>query len=227
MNSICQTEGIVLQSFPFQDYDQILTLYSAQYGILKLIVKGARSSKRRLEMACSPLSRVECIYREGKGDIYTCREIRLLDGLLALRQNLELLESACELVNVIQHSQWPGKPSAALYDLLKRFLEYLPQARFPASLSMSFRLKVLKHEGLFPIPSQCTECGSLVSAFHLLGGENFCGYHAPKEALHFEPIETKHLETLTTSRSLKELDIPLLHPHFKTKVEILFSALKQ
>ena len=186
--TIFRVEGIVLHSFPFQDYDQIFTLLSPERGVIKCLLKGARSSKRQYGSATAPLTQAECVLKEGKGELFSCREIAILHSPLRLRDNLEKLECACILLNLIQQSQWPGKESLETYQLLKSYLKYLPDAQWPLSLVASFRLKLLKQEGLLSLGVPCSEFPSI---WHFLQGETYCSTHAPSGSLGFIPQENR------------------------------------
>lgn len=143
-----RAEGIVIRTLPFKDYDGILSLFTQDEGLIKLVVKGAFNSKNGKGSLTTPLSLVETIYTKGRSELYSCREIAMLNPHHNLRQNLATLEAACEMVHVIEATQLPGKVVPELYQLFLTYLKRLPEACDPACISTSFYLKTLNHEGL-------------------------------------------------------------------------------
>lgn len=173
-----QTEGIILRAIPFRDYDHILTLFTPEAGVMKLLVHGSRSKRRGMQGVCIPLTKVQAVYRERRGEIFNCQEISLIEPYSHLREDLIRLEASCDLVHAVDCSQLAGKPAPELYSLLCIFLEKLPQALFPASLAVCFRLKLLKYEGLAAFPLMCSACGQLlITEAFLSHAEGWCADH--------------------------------------------------
>ncbi len=142
------TEGIIVRAFPFQDHDRILSLFTPEAGLIKLCVKGAYLKKSNHGSASNPLNHVEVIYKKGKSEIHSCYDIEVLNHHLPLRQALNTLECACDMLQTVGLTQYPEKPSPKLYALLLIYLKKLSLIADPMLLSTSFRLKTLKNEGL-------------------------------------------------------------------------------
>lgn len=197
-----RTEGIILQSLNFRDYDRILTVYTTEEGLIKLIVKGINRPGKQL--AGTPLTCAEFIYTKGNSDLYKCIELSSLNPLLKLRQSLETLESASDSVQAILKSQMPQVSAPMLYQLLLWTLNQIPNVKDPHLLSTSFRLKLLRHEGLLNINYFCTQCSMALEVLHLSSGESFCSQHAPEHHLSFNEEELLTIEKLTFLSSLAE-----------------------
>lgn len=217
-----RTEGIILQAINFQDYDQILTVFSREEGMLKFIFKGANSPKRTKGAVTSPLTRAEFVYTKGKGDLYNCREVSIINQYLSLRQNLTYLEAACDLVLTLQKTQLTHKPAPDLYALLVSYLEKIPVTKDPRVLSASFRLKLLRHEGLYGFEEGCTACQTPLSTFYIARGETFCKMHAPPKAIVFDKEEAAIITHLAFSRSLSQLVGMEMTPLLNDKIKQFF-----
>jgi DNA repair protein RecO (recombination protein O) len=146
-----RTEGIILQATRFQDFDQIVTLFTPGEGLVKFMVKGALNPKLGKAALTAPFSRVECVYTKGKSELYSCREISMLNAHLSLRENVLVMEASFDLLQAIYATQLPCKPAPELYKLLLIYLEKLPLIPDPKVLAASFRLKTLRHEGLLTL----------------------------------------------------------------------------
>lgn len=143
-----RTEGVILQATKYQDFDQIVTLFTPEEGLLRFMVKGALNPKLGKAALTAPLSRAEFIYARGRSELYSCREISMLNSHLNLRESELMLEAAFDLLQAIRATQMPQKGAPELYRLLLIYLEKLPLIPDPKVVSTSFRLKTLRHEGL-------------------------------------------------------------------------------
>lgn len=220
-----RTEGIILHTLRFQDYDQILTVFTPGEGILKMMVKGAFSQKNGKGAKTAPLSRAEFIYARRKGELFSCREISMLNPHLNLRLNIELLEAASDILQATSCSQMPHKAAPDLYKLLLIYLEKLAVLPDPQVLSTSFRLKILRHDGLWHLPSSCTTCQEPLQTRYFLAGESFCRRHAPPFTIEFSDEEGKTLEELAYAQTFAQLAKVFLPLEMPFKVKQLFQDL--
>lgn len=218
-NPYQQTEGIILRALSYRDYDQILTLFTADAGIIKVICYGSRRQRSKWRGLCQPLTRVEIVYREKQGEIFECRDIALLDSLTSLKQEYCRMEAACDLLQALGFSQMPGKEAPQLYALLIFLLKKIPHLADPWISAVCFRLKLLKHEGLLACPFVCSDCEEplLCDAF-CLQAEAHCSLHQVPGAVHFSSNELQAIYQLAACRSLSELADFTLPLGFKDKV---------
>src|SRR4051812_11420520 len=101
MNSeLNKAEGIILHAVPYGNYDQILTVFTKDQGVIKLFCKKGKIGGRRF----TPLVKIECIFREGKSELHSCEEIFILDSYLHLRNRLIDLEAGCHLIQSVYKS---------------------------------------------------------------------------------------------------------------------------
>ncbi|NGX53295.1 MAG: DNA repair protein RecO [Chlamydiae bacterium] len=210
-----QVEGIVLHAVPFKEYDKILTLFTPTTGLLKLFFKSSRRFSFVQNALTTPLTVGEYLYSQGRKDLHRFRDGTILHQNLALRNNLETLQTAEKLAHAIYQSQWPGKAAPQLYLLLRTFLEKIPESPHPDTLHTAFLLKILKHEGILQhSPSQ--------EEAYRYGGECFSSNAAPAGAHLFTREEEREFTFLTHSRSFQELSSYELSEELKTKIETLF-----
>lgn len=138
----------MLRGLPFQDYDRILTAFSPHAGLMTLIIKGA-NKPQSVAFPINLLTRAEFVYTKSKSDMFKCVEAHIIDLHLCVREHLVRMEAACDMAQAVLHTQMPQAASPALYDLMVRYLKHIDQIGDPHVLAASFRLKVLRHEGLF------------------------------------------------------------------------------
>src|SRR3954449_5894772 len=161
-----KTEAIVLRSMRFSEADRILHLYAERRGRIGAIAKGVRKTKSRFGARLEPLSHVELMLHEGRGELYTVRGADLVrshersrvDGYRMAVGHIGL-EAMLRL--------FVGEDSSApAFNALTRFLDLLDEVdeELPAQpaldpLVLSFQLKLLWLSGYLPHLSGCAACG--------------------------------------------------------------------
>lgn len=201
---ILRFEGIVIHGIPFQDTDRIITLFTPE-GLIKLFVKNAFSTKNGKGNNSSPLTVVEALCTKSRSEMYNCREIHSLQNHYELRQSLPLLNAACNMLKTIESTQMPGKAAPELYTLLLTYLKRLPEAKDPLLISLSFKLKTHRYEGLLGFPMRCSVCGQQLDQWRMLDLEAFCPIHAPKQATMMDAEAQQLFEVLALCRDFSLL----------------------
>jgi len=199
-----RSEGIVLSTLKFQERDQIVTLYSEQEGMVRLFIKGAYNRRKR-EMQMAPFMQGEFVYTKGRGELFQCREFSLIHAHWGLRKSLECLEAAADLAKILLFSQALMNPSPLLYQLFACYLRGIESFPSPHILTASFRLKILRLEGLFSLPLACAQCHTKLTTCCLVLTEGFCPAHCPPHAICLHPAEIDSLHQLAFCRSLEQL----------------------
>ena len=171
------SEGILLRSAPYINRKQILTVFTAEAGLVSLI-----ASPPNLP---APFCIGEWVYKKGRKDLHFLREMSLLHPLMELREQEASLFAAGRIAQALL--RWAATPDPKLYQLCKAY--FLQIHRFPApeALLASFRLKLLQHEGLLALNRICSQCPEPTSA--LAFGECFCQSHTPPAAISLSPEE--------------------------------------
>lgn len=218
-----KTEGIILRATPFRDYDHILTLFTPDAGLIQLMVYGSQSKKKGGQALYMPLIKVESVYQEKGGEIFSCKELSLIDSYPYLRKELRYLEAACDLLKCVSGSQLNGKPAPLLYLLLSRFLEKIPEAQFPEVLAAAFRLKILMHEGVATFPFVCSSCQELLlTEGFTSNAEGWCFNHRPPASLAWNQTQLETIYRLASSRSYQEICAEEATPQLMVQITRFF-----
>lgn len=215
-----KTEGVILHALNFRDYDQILTVFTYTEGLVKGVLKG--SLKRNNSSFAAPLTRIEFLYTKGNSDLLKLTEISPLSQYLQLRTDLKRLEAACDMSQALMSSQMPHHPAPDLYRLFVWSLDKIPIAADPALLALSFRLKLLRHDGVLRVRCECAICGKRPQQAALFSGEVLCAEHAEGTGLLFSQSEIELLEILTYLKNFNELEKLQSNTSFQKKVHTLF-----
>lgn len=212
-------EGVILRSKPFEERHHIVTLFSQTNGLMKLFVRG---SKKQTHALVTPLTRIVFSYSSKSNCLSRLREGRVLDAHLELRKHYELLDFGCQMAKALLLTQLLGKPAPKLYQL---FAAYLKQGKYHTSLSSSFLLKILKHEGLLHFHKVCAACGGNLDSIHIDVADAFCPKHAPPHSLHFTEEERAIALHLVISRSIQAIGAIDVPPLLIAKIKELFLRL--
>jgi DNA repair protein RecO (recombination protein O) len=156
-----KTEAVVLRSIRYGEADRVLHLYTADHGRVGAVAKGVRRLKSRLGGRLEPLSRVQLVLHQGRGELCTIRQADTVHAHPALRERRESLEratQACETVLRLFDSNEPNSPA---YNLLCNELALLDAdpARAGRAQALAFRLKLLLAAGFAPELGSCATCG--------------------------------------------------------------------
>ena len=142
-------EGIVLQVVKYGEQDLIITVFSAERGLLRMFVKRGLSQRGKNRLPMEPLTQAEFVYATTGGELLQCREVTVQDQFRFLRDSYSLLEAAFQMVDTILKSQGPEVPAPAIYAVFCLYLKRLKEFSDPLVAVSSLRLKILRYEGLF------------------------------------------------------------------------------
>jgi DNA repair protein RecO (recombination protein O) len=218
-----QAEGMILRVIPFRDYDQILTLFTREQGVIKLIYKGSRSPRRGAQGICMPLTVVDVIYREKRGELFACQEMTWVNSYQTLRQSLPCLEAACDCLQALYLSQLVGKPAPLLYELMRFYLNRMDTIHDPWILALSFRLKLLGYDGLACFPFICSVCSHpLYEGAYVHLTEWGCSEHL-NHGSYWSTDNIQQVYRLTVCQSYQELSEEILTEELKEKIISFFN----
>lgn len=156
-----KTEAVVLRSIRFGEADRVLHLYTERRGRVGAVAKGVRRVRSRFGGRLEPLSRVNLVLHEGRGELCTVTQADTVHAHGALKDRRDSLDrgvQACEAVLRLFDSEEPNRPA---YNLLCRELALLdaePAAATRAQ-ALAFRLKLLLAAGFVPELAACATCG--------------------------------------------------------------------
>lgn len=216
-----RTEGIILKVIDFRDYDQIMTVFTPDRGIIKLLMK-----KKKLDsnssVKLSPLTRAEFVFTPNQGEIWKCKETAILNYYLKLREQYAWLETSGRFIKSIFLTQIEHKPAPLIYKLLLVYLEKIPHMPNMESLEISFMLKILKHEGFINTDLHCSTCRIPLTKLSITRGDHYCSIHAPKGSIPFNEEETLSFMQLAACQTFSELKAIPISEHLNSKTQHLF-----
>lgn len=188
-----KSEAIVLKTIKMGESSQILTVYSKEFGKLKLIAKASRSPKSRIAALTEKFCVVQIVfYKKENKELYF---LSSLDGIMffpGLAQDLTRLAYASACVELLDNLVFSEEPAYSIYTLLKKCLQDIEN--FPAeSLPWFYFAYALKLTGLLgysPNLGACVSCNAIREQktyfFSLEKGGIVCSACLEKEKLYLK-----------------------------------------
>jgi DNA repair protein RecO (recombination protein O) len=151
----------VLRSIRYGEADRVLHLYSPDRGRVGAIAKGVRRVGSRLGGRLEPLSRVQLVLHQGRGELCTISQVDTLHPHAALRERRESLERATQACEAVLRLLDTTESNPPAYNLLCNELGLLDANAAAAgrAQALAFRLKLLLAAGFAPELASCATCG--------------------------------------------------------------------
>jgi len=153
-------EGIIVKAAVFEESSHLLTIFSKECGIIRVIHK---SSAKKMIRSFSQLLKVEATVTVSQKELWKCRELQIVASYQGLRRQLITLEIGTYLLKRIEAFLPPRQPVDELYHLLDDHLLALAEQVRPYAVGASFLLKLYQHEGVLP-PAFSQKAGELLMA---------------------------------------------------------------
>ena len=120
---IVTTEAVILRSRKQGDTSKIVSLYTRDYGLVDVIAKGAREMKSKFGSSLEPFtcSKVTFYKKEGR-DLYLLSNAETALPLRNLQSDLDHIEAATKVVELLLRSQHHEECHPELYTLVKETL---------------------------------------------------------------------------------------------------------
>ncbi len=160
------TEAVVLRSLRFAEADRILHLYTHDSGRVGAIAKGARKTRSRFGGRLEPLSHVELVLHQGRGELQTVTGASLVRPHASTRDDQGRLGVGLIGAEAVLRLFPEQERNDRVFTALTRFLDLLDEADVGAArpeldpLGLAFQLKLLWLAGYLPHLGSCAECGA-------------------------------------------------------------------
>ena len=164
--ALLTTEGIVLKSQALGDTSRIVTLYTRDHGLRKVVAKGARKSPSRFGFALEPLSRSRFVlYLKPDRDLHLLSQAEVLDPLGSRIGDLTRLAHAQAALEIVDRLVWGEESHPELFDLLRQALDGCAKAPLPAlpAVTLAFQLQLSSLLGYRPRLDACAGCCGALS----------------------------------------------------------------
>ncbi len=154
-----RTEAIVLRLLDYGESDRIVTFYTAGFGKLRGIAKGARRSRKRFANALEPFSCSQILFSSrGLDSLALIEGSDVICHFPAIRADLEKTLSASYLIDLTDRFTMEDKKNEAIFLLLRAFLNMIETDPITEAVLRFFEIRLLKLSGYDPLLDHCMIC---------------------------------------------------------------------
>jgi len=156
--SLIKTKGIVIRSCDTGDSDKILTLFTGEYGNLKIYVKGVKKPGSKQMASSQILSYSEFILYKGR-DMYYINSCELINSFYDVRKDVIKLTYAAHMLDILLDVIKENQEYSEVLRLFLNSVHYLSREnKNPRMITSIFELRLLSYLGHSPMVDSCSIC---------------------------------------------------------------------
>ncbi len=159
---IQKTEGIVIRWFELGDTSKVVTLYTRDFGKIKVVAKGLKKMKSKFGAAMELFSLAEIVfYKKANRELQLLSDAELLEEYSGFKEDYLKFQAANCLVQLLDKFTPDEEKDARLFNMLRKALALLSQAESSPDLvvlSYIFSIKLIALAGYRPELDSCVEC---------------------------------------------------------------------
>lgn len=173
-----KTKAIVLSSYPYREYDRIVTFFSGEFGKIDARARGSRKITSKLAGHIEPFIETELLLANGRRwDILAGS--RTINPRIDLRSDVEKLSAASVCVEAVKLVSRPMSPEPRFFSLLCGVFESIEKADSSLKyreIVLSFLWKIIFASGFGPEIGHCIHCRKtiFIGSFSFEGGGMLC-----------------------------------------------------
>ncbi|MDO4665877.1 MAG: DNA repair protein RecO [Actinomycetaceae bacterium] len=192
-------QGVVLRTHKLGEADRIISILTANFGLVRVVARGVRRIKSKFGARLEPFSNIDFQAYRGKNlDTLTQVETIAAYGNL-IAADYSLYTAGTVMLEVAEKITAEGAPTAEQYQLLRGALHALANRRQSGALVMnSYILRALAIAGWAPSCTECANCGSAaeLEAFSVVSGGLLCAVHRTSAAVGISADDAQVLAAL-------------------------------
>ncbi|MGE3538902.1 MAG: DNA repair protein RecO [Candidatus Tectimicrobiota bacterium] len=214
--ALYRSDAFVLHTYKLGENDQIVVLFTRDFGKLRAVARRSHSPRRHAASACQPLMLLHVIvFGRPTQNLYRVQSVDILQALRPLHEDFERLRCGLYVTELIDAATHDREPAPELFALMHDTLEQLTQTVAPARLLRLFESRVLLLTGYAPQLECCAHCDRPLQAHECtfsprLGGL-LCTACAPlgRYTVSVSPATVAVLRRLMHSETAAVLTCPL------------------
>ncbi len=175
-----KVKGIVIKATDYKDSDKIVTIFSAELGLIKARARGVKKAKAKLAFAVQPFALIEFLLTE-KGGFYTIINATSIDQFFNITADFDNYIFMLGALEVCEKTVKQNSPEPELFMLL---LNALKEVCYNHTNSMNvfikFMIESLSFLGFNLELETCSICGEKLSQKMFPFSYDYNGMICPK-----------------------------------------------
>lgn len=185
-------KGIVIKSSDYKDSDKMVTIFSAEKGIIKARARGVKKAKAKLSFAVQPFAFVDYLLVE-KGGFYTIINASSIDQFYDVVTDFDKYIFGLASLELVSKTIKENDKNAEMFVLLIKMLKVLCYENVsPIIAFIKFMLESFKLLGYQLHLSDCVCCGEKLSNKIFPFSYDFNGMLCPKCSNKNEFLDLSH-----------------------------------
>jgi len=158
---VYRTTGIIIKRYKFGEADRLLTIFTADYGKVRAIAKGAMRPGSKLGGNVELLAHSQLMLAHGRNlDIVT--QAQALDTFLPMRDSLELMSCGFYLSELVDNFTEENVEDKETFGLFLDTLRLLSETGDGERIVRFFELRLLGRLGYSPQLQKCANCNRIL-----------------------------------------------------------------
>lgn len=222
-------KGIVVNAKDYKDSDKLVTIFSAEKGLIRARARGVKKNKAKLVFAVQPFAFVEFMLTE-KAGFYTIINATSIDQFYSLTSDFDNYIFMLACLEVVQKTVKENEQQVDLFLLLLNSLKLVAYQNVSSmNVFIKFMIEAMGYLGFRFIFDKCACCGERLNENHVGFSYEFNGLLCPKcqnknSALELNKVEYLILKNIS---SVKIENLGTLHfPSREDKVSVISLLVK-
>lgn len=157
------TDALLLRATDYRETDRIVTFFTADYGKLSAIARGAKASRRRFAGALEPYSLLRVELQLGPSELAALKRAEIVQTFAGVLSDLERMDAAGAALLLLREAHAARVADPLSFMSAAQFLTLLDYAPDPARAALlAFAMRTLALVGVAPRLAVCGRSGEPV-----------------------------------------------------------------
>jgi DNA repair protein RecO (recombination protein O) len=195
--ALYRSNAFVLRTHNLGESDQIVVLFTEDYGKVRAVARRSRSARRQTASYYEPLTLVHAIlFGRPSQTLHRINSVDIVASFRALREDFTIMHCGLYMTELIDATTREREPASELFTLLRLGLEQLIQTTCPDALLRLFELQLLTLIGYTPQLFYCARCTCDIGPDETAFSPFFGGLVCPRCLGHGRQTQTLQPATL-------------------------------
>lgn len=217
-------KGIVIKADDYKDSDKLVTIFSAEKGLIKARARGVKKNKAKLTFAVQPFAFVEFMLTERDG-FYTIINASSIDQFFNITSDFDNYIFMLACLEVVQKTVKENENSVDLFLLLLNSLKLVAYENVSSiNVFIKFMIEAMGYLGFSFVFDKCASCGGYLNENNVGFSYDHNGLLCSKCMSKLESLELNKVEyaILKNISSVKIDKLNTLHfPSREDKVSVV------
>ena len=157
--ALYRSNAFVLRTHKLGESDQIVVLFTEDYGKVRAVARRSRSTRRQTASYYEPLTLIHAIlFGRPSQALHRINSVDIVTSFRALREDFAIMHGGLYMTELIDATTREREPAPELFALLCAGLEQLTQTVQLEALLRLFELQLLMLVGYTPQLFYCARC---------------------------------------------------------------------